>query len=88
MAAPTDWRPRLAPATVLRHDRARDTDLLLVPERVVVLRGAAGAVVALCDGRRSVRDIVGELADRFPDSPVATDVPPFLEGLRKEGWLR
>ena len=83
-----DWRPRLAPAIVLRHDRARDTDLLLLPERVVVLRGAAGAVVGLCDGTRSVRDIVGELACRFPDSPVADDVPPFLAGMRKEGWLR
>jgi pyrroloquinoline quinone biosynthesis protein D len=87
-AAVTDWRPRLAPAIVLRHDRARDTDLLLLPERVVILRGAAGAVVGLCDGTRSVRDIVDELAGRFPDSAVATDVPPFLEGMRKEGWLR
>jgi pyrroloquinoline quinone biosynthesis protein D len=86
--AGTDWRPRLAPAIVLRHDRARDTDLLLLPERVVILRGAAGAVVGLCDGTRSVADIVDELADRFPGSAVATEVPPFLDGMREEGWLR
>ncbi|MFE7171379.1 pyrroloquinoline quinone biosynthesis peptide chaperone PqqD [Streptomyces sp. NPDC057616] len=88
MTAAAGWRPRLAPAIVLRHDRARDTDLLLLPERVVVLRGAAGAVVGLCDGTRSVRDIVDELAGRFPGTPVATDVPPFLDDMRKEGWLR
>ncbi|WP_405875141.1 pyrroloquinoline quinone biosynthesis peptide chaperone PqqD [Streptomyces sp. NBC_00005] len=87
-AAVTDWRPALAPAILRRHDHARDADLLLLPERVVVLRGAAGTVVGLCDGTRSVDDIVDELAERFPGSPVATDVPPFLERLRKEGWLR
>jgi pyrroloquinoline quinone biosynthesis protein D len=84
----TDWRPVLAPAIVLRHDRARDTDLLLLPERVVVLRGGAGTVVGLCDGNRSMRDIVDELAERFPGAPVAIDVPAFLERLREEGWLR
>lgn len=83
-----DWRPVPAPAVLLRHDHTRDTDLLLLPERVVVLRGGAGAVVSLCDGARSVCDIVDELSERFPGAPVATDVPPFLERLRKEGWLR
>ncbi|MEU8981277.1 pyrroloquinoline quinone biosynthesis peptide chaperone PqqD [Streptomyces sp. NPDC048309] len=87
-AAVTDWRPVLAPAIVRRYDHARDKDLLLLPERVVVLTGGAGPVVDLCDGTRGVRDIVDELAERFPGSPVATDVPPFLERLRAEGWLR
>ncbi|MCX4879189.1 pyrroloquinoline quinone biosynthesis peptide chaperone PqqD [Streptomyces sp. NBC_00847] len=84
----TDWRPVPAPGIVLRHDHARDTDLLLLPERVVVLKGGAGAVVALCDGTRSVRDIVDELGERFPGSSVSRDVPPFLGRLREEGWLR
>ncbi|MFF4253611.1 pyrroloquinoline quinone biosynthesis peptide chaperone PqqD [Streptomyces sp. NPDC001663] len=87
-ATVADWRPALAPAIVLRHDRARDADLLLLPERVVVLKGGAGTIVGLCDGTRSVRDIVDELAERFPGSSVTTDVPAFLERLRMEGWLR
>jgi len=36
------WRPALSRGVVLRHDRVRGTDLLLLPERVVVLRGSAG----------------------------------------------
>lgn len=90
MSAPpgTDWRPALAPATVRRHDPVRDADLLLLPERVGVLTGSAGTVLGLCDGTRSVGDIVAELTERFPDAPVATDVPVFLERLRREGWLR
>ncbi|GAA3377335.1 hypothetical protein GCM10020367_52620 [Streptomyces sannanensis] len=82
------WRPRLAPAVVLRHDRVRNTDLLVMPERVVVLSGRAGDIVGLCDGERDVHRIVGELTERFPGAEVAEDVPDFLGRLRSEGWLR
>ncbi|WP_246102330.1 pyrroloquinoline quinone biosynthesis peptide chaperone PqqD [Streptomyces piniterrae] len=86
--SPPDWRPVLAPAVHLRHDRVRDTDLLVLPERVVVLRGNAGTVLRLCDGRREVSDIVVELMRRYPDAPVADEVPEFLGRMRGEGWLR
>ncbi|MFE5814218.1 pyrroloquinoline quinone biosynthesis peptide chaperone PqqD [Streptomyces sp. NPDC056479] len=82
------WRPALARSVLLRHDRVRGTDLLLLPERVVVLHGSAGGVLRLCDGSRGVDDIVAELGARFPGAPVAAEVPGFLETLRKEGWLR
>lgn len=82
------WRPALVPAVVLRYDRVRATDLLVMPERVVVLRGHAGEILRLCDGEREVRRIVDDLAARFPGGPVATDVPAFLLRLRAEGWLR
>ncbi|MET7615807.1 pyrroloquinoline quinone biosynthesis peptide chaperone PqqD [Streptomyces sp. NPDC005408] len=87
-ATGTGWRPVLSPAIVLRHDRVRDADLLVLPERVVVLTGRAATVVGLCDGTRSVRGIVDELAERFPGAPVATDVPSFLDRLLQEGWLQ
>lgn len=82
------WRPRLAPSVLLRHDRRRGTDLLLMPERVVELTGQAACVLRLCDGSRSADDVVAELAERFPGAPVGTDVPEFLRRVRDEGWLR
>jgi len=81
------WRPALSRGVVLRHDRVRGTDLLLLPERVVVLRGSAGPVLRLCDGTRAVDDVVAELGERHPGAPVADEVPDFLDTLRKEGWL-
>jgi pyrroloquinoline quinone biosynthesis protein D len=81
------WRPVLSRGVVLRHDRVRDTDLLLLPERVVVLHGDGGQVVRLCDGTRAVEDIVAELGACYPGAPVAGEVPRFLDALRKEGWL-
>lgn len=82
------WRPALARSVVLRRDRVRQADLLVLPERVVVLNEGAADIVRLCDGRREVAEIVGELADRFPGAPVADEVPPFLARLRGQGWLR
>lgn len=83
-----DWRPALARSVTLRHDRVRGVDLLVLPERVVILRGSAGSIVALCDGAREVTDIVGELEARHPGAAVAGDVSRFLADLRAQGWLR
>ncbi|MFI1727805.1 pyrroloquinoline quinone biosynthesis peptide chaperone PqqD [Streptomyces acidicola] len=86
--AGTGWRPALARSVVLRHDRVRRVDLLVLPERVVVLGGRAADVLRLCDGHREVGEIVDELAARFPGAPVAAEVPRFLDRVREEGWLR
>lgn len=82
------WKPVLSRSVVLRHDRVRDTDLLVLPERVVVLKGSAGSVLRLCDGANDVRAIVAMLAAQHPGAPVADEVPVFLGRLRAEGWLK
>ncbi|MET9551675.1 pyrroloquinoline quinone biosynthesis peptide chaperone PqqD [Streptomyces sp. NPDC006645] len=81
------WKPVLSRSVVFRHDRVRDTDLLVLPERVVVLQGNAGAVLRLCDGANDVGAIVATLAARHPGAPVADEVPVFLGRLRAKGWL-
>jgi pyrroloquinoline quinone biosynthesis protein D len=82
-AAATAWRPVLSRAAMLRHDPVRQADLLIVPERIVVLNEEAAAIVGLCDGRRTVADIVAELPEG-----VADDVVEFLDRVRAEGWVR
>ncbi|WP_233273557.1 pyrroloquinoline quinone biosynthesis peptide chaperone PqqD [Streptomyces broussonetiae] len=84
----TTWRAVLARGVVLRHDRVRGADLLLLPERVVLLDGSAGEVLRLCDGVRDVAAVVAELTVRHPAAPVAAEAAAFLERLREEGWLR
>ncbi len=83
-----EWRPAVAPALVLRHDPVRQADLLVMPERIVLLKGEAAAVLRLCDGSRTVTEIVGELREEFPGAPVADDVAEFLGQVRAEGWVR
>jgi pyrroloquinoline quinone biosynthesis protein D len=80
--------PRLARGAVLRHDDVRDQDLLLLPERVVKLNGSGAAILALCDGRRTVADIVSELESRFAVEGLEADVVEFLSEFASHGWVQ
>jgi pyrroloquinoline quinone biosynthesis protein D len=80
--------PRLALGAVLRHDEVRDQDLLLLPERVVKLNGSGAAILALCDGQRTVADIVSELESRFAVQGLEPDVVEFLSEFASHGWVQ
>jgi pyrroloquinoline quinone biosynthesis protein D len=49
----------------LTFDAARGRDVLLTPEAVSVLNGTAAAVLRLCDGTRTVAEVLAELRDRY-----------------------
>jgi pyrroloquinoline quinone biosynthesis protein D len=58
-------RPRLAPHVRLTYDPARERHVLLSPETVVVLNATGAAILELCDGQRTVAEIVIELHQRY-----------------------
>jgi pyrroloquinoline quinone biosynthesis protein D len=58
-------RPRLAPHVRLTFDPTRERHVLLTPESVTVLNGTAAAVLRLCDGKRTVADVVAALHGRL-----------------------
>src|SRR3712207_4519206 len=58
-------RPRLAPHVRLTFDPARERHVLLTPESVTLLNATAAAVVGLCDGERTVADIMAALRERY-----------------------
>jgi pyrroloquinoline quinone biosynthesis protein D len=84
---PADWQPVLARSVMLRYDRIRESELLLMPERAVQLSDEAGRILRLCDGIRTAEQITAELAEVFPGAAVAEDVTEFLARVRAEGWL-
>ncbi len=73
-------RPRLSPHVRLTFDPARERHVLLTPESVSVLNGTGAAVLRLCDGTRTVAEIVAELGDRY-DRVDADEVRSFLDRL-------
>ncbi|MBB5081013.1 pyrroloquinoline quinone biosynthesis peptide chaperone PqqD [Nonomuraea sp. NPDC050547] len=79
----TDWRPALSRSAMLRHCPVRQAELLIVPERIVVLNDEAAEIVGLCDGKRTVAEIVAE----FPVE-AGEDVTEFLDRVHAEGWLQ
>jgi pyrroloquinoline quinone biosynthesis protein D len=75
--------PLLPRGTRLHHDRVRDTMVLLVPERALLLDEIGTAILQEVDGRSSLAAISARLAKRYgaPPEDVANDVRGFLDGL-------
>ncbi len=80
-------RPRLVTGARLRYDDVREEHLLLVPEGAVRLNPTAAEVLSLCDGERSVDEIVVVLADRYEGADVGNDVRELVDGMAEKGLL-
>ncbi|WP_433803628.1 pyrroloquinoline quinone biosynthesis peptide chaperone PqqD [Actinomycetospora sp. CA-084318] len=61
--------PRLGRGVKFRYDKARERHVLLLPETVVVLNATGTAILELCDGRRTVADIVDALREQYGEVP-------------------
>ncbi len=79
-------RPQLASHARLTFDRTRERDVLLMPEAVWVLNGTGAAILGLCDGHRTVAEIMQELRGRY-NSVVGDDVEHFIARLVDKGYL-
>ena len=73
-------RLRLAPHVRLTFDPARDRHVLLTPEMVTVLNGTGATIVGLCDGKRTVAEILAELHGRY-DGVNDEEVSLFIDRL-------
>jgi pyrroloquinoline quinone biosynthesis protein D len=79
--------PRLVTGARLRYDDVREEHLLLVPEGAVRLNPSAAEVLELCDGQRSVDEIVDVLTARYDGADLADDVRELVDGMAERGLL-
>ena len=80
---------RLAPGCRLSEHGAPE-DLLLIPEGALRMQGPARKIVELCNGERSVLEIIGELQHRYGSEDAArieTETLALLTRLRERGVL-
>jgi pyrroloquinoline quinone biosynthesis protein D len=71
----------------LDFDPVRQQRVLLYPEGVVLLNATGGAILDLCDGRRSVAEIAAILQERYR-CDVTSDVLDYLSGLVERELVR
>ena len=70
-------------------EEAQNCFVLLYPEGMVELNPSAGEVLQLCDGKRSVQDIVDALNEKFgKPERLEADVYEFLAEADNNAWLR
>jgi pyrroloquinoline quinone biosynthesis protein D len=80
-------RPRLVTGARLHYDDVREEHVLLIPEGVVRLNPTAAEVLELCDGERSLDDIVGALSGRYEGADLRDDVVELVDAMAQRGLL-
>jgi pyrroloquinoline quinone biosynthesis protein D len=80
-------RPRLVTGARLQFDDVREEHVLLIPEGVVRLNATAAEVLELCDGERSLDDIVGALAARYDGADLRDDVRGMVDAMAEKGLV-
>jgi pyrroloquinoline quinone biosynthesis protein D len=80
-------RPRLVTGARLRYDEVREEHLLLIPEGAVRLNASAAEVLELCDGERSLDDIVGALSQRYDGADLRDDVLELVGAMEQRGLV-
>lgn len=82
-------RPVLPRHAKLKFDETRQVWVILAPERVLAPDEIAVEVLQLCDGARSVAQIVDLLAEKYAAErgAIATDVVAMLQDLADKGFL-
>jgi pyrroloquinoline quinone biosynthesis protein D len=82
-------KPRLAAKARLKWDAVREKHLLLFPEGVLVLNKTAHDVLALCDGLRTVAEIVKALAAQYAveANAIDSDVKEILQRLAQKTFV-
>src|SRR6201991_965840 len=82
-------RPKLPRHAKLRFDETRQVWVILAPERALAPDDIAVEVLHLCDGVRSVGDMIDSLAAKYaaPGEAIATAVIAILPDQADKGFL-
>ncbi|QHW29587.1 pyrroloquinoline quinone biosynthesis peptide chaperone PqqD [Paenibacillus rhizovicinus] len=84
---PLSERPKLRSPGRIKYDKVRQMELLLLPERIVELNEAAGAILRHCDGQRTIEQIIGELEAKYNQTGLRDDIVEFFDAAAEKGWL-
>lgn len=84
---PLDSALKLNPIYRLQWEQAQQAHVLLYPEGMVRLNQSAAEILKLCDGTRTLDQLVTELEVTFGTSGLMSDVCTFVDHARERGWL-
>lgn len=91
MRADDTWRPRLAARARLKFDPIANQEMLLFPEAALALNKTGAAIARLCDGTRTIDDIIDQLVKKYGDvdrDALMREVVDFLDSIRARGLLQ
>jgi len=72
----------------LQWEEAQQKDVILYPEGMVELNQSSAEILKLCDGSRTLDQVVIALEEKFSTSGLKNDISSFLEDALKNGWIQ
>jgi pyrroloquinoline quinone biosynthesis protein D len=82
-----DSVPRLWRVARLDFDPVRQRHVLLYPEGAVLLNDTGAAILSLCDGNHTVKEIASILGERY-QADVSADVTDYLAQMADRELVR
>jgi len=85
------WKPRLAARARLKFDPIANNEMLLFPEAALALNETGAAILRLCDGARSINEIVDQLSKKYDKAgrdALMREVVDFLATIRARGLIQ
>jgi pyrroloquinoline quinone biosynthesis protein D len=83
----SDTVPRIWKLARLEYDTVRQRHVLLYPEGAVLLNETGAAILELCNGNRTLAEIVTILGERY-HADVSADVTEYLEQMEQRELVR
>jgi len=77
-----------SPLHRLQWEESQQKHVILYPEGMVELNVPAAEILKLCDGTRTLDQIVVELEQKFEISGLKDDILEMVESALENGWIR
>jgi pyrroloquinoline quinone biosynthesis protein D len=88
MSINPDQTIKFSPMHRLQWEEAQHKNVILYPEGMVELNQSSAEILKLCDGTRTLGQIVSDLEQIFATAGLADDITAFLEVALKNGWIQ
>jgi pyrroloquinoline quinone biosynthesis protein D len=88
MTIDPDQAIQFSPLHRLQWEEAQQKYVILYPEGMVELNQSSAEILKLCDGSRTLAQIVTELEQTFSTSGLTNDITNFLNTALQNGWIR
>jgi len=77
-----------SPLHRLQWEEAQQKEVILYPEGMVELNQSSAEILKLCDGTRTLAQLVADLETQFETTGLTNDITVFLEDALNNGWIQ
>jgi pyrroloquinoline quinone biosynthesis protein D len=88
MSLNPEQKIQFSPMCRLQWEEAQQKDVILYPEGMVELNQSSAEILKLCDGTRTLDQLVADLEEKFATTGLKNDISGFLEVALGNGWIQ